>query len=64
MFQPDVFYVGGIGHSGLVFDDPVKVIFLEMKVPGQLLDRYGVIMLADILGDLLKDQPVSGFLLL
>ena len=64
MFQPDLLDVSGIGHVGPAFDQPVEVVFLEMKFPHQILDGDVGVVLLDVPGHFFEQDPVHGFALL
>lgn len=64
VFQPDLLDVRGIGHVGPAFDQPVEVVFLEMKFPHQILDGDVGVVLLDVPGHFFEQDPVHGFALL
>lgn len=61
MFQPDLLYIRGVGHTGLVFNKPVKIVFLKMEFPHQVLDGDVSVISLDIVGHFFKNDPVHGF---
>ena len=61
--KPYLLQESGVGQPGLALYEPVEIILLKMKCIGQVLNLYVGMVLADICGDLLENQPVHGLAL-
>lgn len=56
--KPDLLQESRVSKPGLALDQPVEVIFLKMKCIRQILDLNVRMILSDIRGNLLEDDPV------
>ena len=63
-FQTNLLNIFGICQAGLILDQPVKIIFLEMKLLRQIGKRNVGIMCGNIIRYFFENNPVNGFSLL
>lgn len=63
IFQADALQIFRVGHTGLLLDEPVKIILLEMEEIHQFLGIDILIMSLNIIAYFFEDCPVHGLLL-